>query len=121
MKKFILGAIATTLIATPILAATPAEAQQRRTEQTIRYKPNGTVVVKQTNNRKAQRQAARAWRKGERFNYRQATNYRVVNDYRARRLAPPPRGYRYVQSGNDAVLVGITSGIIASVLSGALR
>jgi Ni/Co efflux regulator RcnB len=36
-------------------------------------------------------------------------------------LRDAPRGYRWVQSGNDAVLVGITSGIIASVLAGAIR
>ena len=121
MKKFIIAALATTLVATPILAATPAEAQQRRAEQTIRYKPNGTVVVKQRDNRQVQRQVYRNWRKGERFNAREARNYRVVNDYRARRLAAPPRGYRYVQSGNDAALVGITSGLIGAVLAGALR
>jgi Ni/Co efflux regulator RcnB len=35
--------------------------------------------------------------------------------------ARSPRGYRYVQSGNDAVLVGITSGLIAAVVAGAIR
>lgn len=121
MKKFIAAAMATTLIATPILAASPAEAQQRRTEQTIRYKPHGNVVVRHQDNRRNDRQNVRNWRKGERFDRGQARNYRVVNDYRSHRLATPPRGYRYVQSGNDAVLVGITSGLIAAVLAGALR
>jgi Ni/Co efflux regulator RcnB len=34
---------------------------------------------------------------------------------------PPPRGYRWVRNGNDAVLIGITSGIVASVIAGAIR
>jgi Ni/Co efflux regulator RcnB len=36
-------------------------------------------------------------------------------------LRAPPRGYRYVQSGNDAVLVGVTSGIIAAIFANILR
>jgi len=33
----------------------------------------------------------------------------------------PPRGYHWVRNGDDALLVGITSGIIASVIVGATR
>ena len=43
-------------------------------------------------------------------------------DYRRyRRLRPPPRGYHYVRSGNDAILIGITSGIVAAVIADAIR
>jgi Ni/Co efflux regulator RcnB len=128
MKKLILAAVATTLVATPLLAATPAEAQ-RRTEQTVRYKPNGTVVVKERTVRGQparinQRQAYRQWRKGQRFDQRQARNYRQINDwraYRGNRLYAPPRGYRWVQSGNDALLVGVAGGVIGAVLAGAFN
>jgi Ni/Co efflux regulator RcnB len=61
------------------------------------------------------------FRKGERFDRRRAPNYAVVDYHRYRRLGPPPRGYRWVRSGNDAVLIGITSGIVASVIAGAIR
>jgi Ni/Co efflux regulator RcnB len=46
----------------------------------------------------------------------------VINDYRRwDRLRPPPRGYHRVRSGNDAQMVGIASGIVASVIVGAMR
>ena len=56
------------------------------------------------------------WRKGARLpaEYRHRQYY--VNDWRAHRLSAPPRGYRWVQHGNDYVLVAITSGIIAQLL-----
>lgn len=61
------------------------------------------------------------FRKGERFDRGRAPNYAVVDYHRYRRLSPPPRGYHWVRSGNDAVLVAITTGIVASVIAGAIR
>ena len=61
------------------------------------------------------------WKKGDRFDSRQATNYRTVDYRNYRSLKAPPRGYRWVQSGNDAVLIGITSGVVSSVVSGLFR
>ena len=40
----------------------------------------------------------------------------VVDDWRGHRLQRPPRGYHWVQTGPDYVLVAITTGIIASIL-----
>lgn len=40
----------------------------------------------------------------------------VVNDYRAYRLAPPPRGQQWVQVGGDYVLIGIATGLIANII-----
>ena len=40
----------------------------------------------------------------------------VVNDWRSHRLSAPPRGYQWMQSGGDYVLVAIATGIIASIL-----
>jgi len=40
-----------------------------------------------------------------------------VNDYRRYRLAPPPRGYRWVRPADDRyLLVEITSGLISQAL-----
>lgn len=122
MKKFILSAIAATLIAGP-LAATAAEAAPQRNERqttVVRQKPNGRVVVKQRTVAR-QPQYRTSWRKGERFDQRQARNYRQIDYRQYRGLRAPPRGYRYVQSGNDAVLVSIAGGVIASVIAGAIR
>ena len=40
----------------------------------------------------------------------------VVEDWRGHRLTPPPRGYHWVQTGADYVLVAVATGIIASIL-----
>ena len=113
MKKFLFAAVAATLVATPALAAAPQNHGGQRHQQ--------VKVVKKTVYKPASRAQARKWQRGQRFDSRYATNYRQV-DYRQHRgLRAPPRGYRYVQSGNDAVLVGVTSGIIAAIFSNILR
>jgi len=118
MKKFILGLVAATMVATPALAAAPIQHRGYETQRTlVTHRVNGTTVVKQT-----QRGGQyRNWRKGQRFDSRYARNYRQIDYRRYHGLRTPPRGYRYVQSGNDAVLVGITSGIIAAVFANAIR
>ncbi len=129
MKKFLLAAMSVTLVATPLLAAAPAEAAQRQNSQTIRYKPNGTVVVNNNRNnrqfvRQNQRIADRQWRKGQRFDRQQVRNYRQINDWRAyrnQRLYAPQRGQQWVRSGNDAVLISVASGLIGAVLAGAFN
>ena len=40
----------------------------------------------------------------------------VVEDWRGHHLSRPPRGQHWVRSGNDFVLIAITTGIIASIL-----
>jgi Ni/Co efflux regulator RcnB len=123
MKKFILSAIAASMIASPMVAS-EASAQgypQQRHETVVRHQPGRTVVVDRTVIRNDRPLYRNDWRRGERFDYRRARNYRVINDYRVYRLRTPPRGYHYVRSGNDAVLVGITSGVVAGIIAGALR
>lgn len=119
MKKFLLSAVAASLVAAPILAAAPADAAQRRQTTVVRHEPGRTVVTHRTVTR---RPAYRNWRRGERFDYRYARNYRVVTNYRSyHHLYAPPRGYHWVRSGNDAVLVAITGGLIGAVVAGAFN
>ncbi len=40
----------------------------------------------------------------------------VVDDWRGHHLSAPPRGYHWVQTGGDYVLVAVATGIIASLL-----
>jgi Ni/Co efflux regulator RcnB len=105
MKKLILAAVAASMLATPVLAAPAQDYGQR-------------------NHRVDTHQSApqyRSWQRGQRFDARYARNYRQV-DYRQHRgLRAPPRGYHYVQSGNDAVLVAVGTGIIAAIFANALR
>src|SRR5690242_17248921 len=129
MKKFLLSAAAATMVAAPMLAAVPAQAAQRHQTTVIKHKANGRTVIKQrkvVNTRPVYRTTYRTqhrnWSRGQRFDYRYAPNYRVVTNYRSyHRLYTPPRGYHWVRSGNDAVLVAITSGLIGAVIGGAFN
>ena len=57
-----------------------------------------------------------AWQRGDRLpNDYRARRY-VVNDWRGHHLSAPPRGYHWVQAGNDYVLAAIATGVIASIL-----
>ena len=56
------------------------------------------------------------FRRGARIPVYLRSNQYVVNDWRAYRLAAPPRGYHYVQVGGDFVLVAIATGIIANII-----
>jgi Ni/Co efflux regulator RcnB len=40
----------------------------------------------------------------------------VVEDWRGHRLSAPPRGYHWVQTGGDYVLVAIATGVILQLL-----
>lgn len=40
----------------------------------------------------------------------------VVNDWRVHHLNAPPRGYHWVQTGGDYVLVAIATGVILQIL-----
>ncbi|MDA8453928.1 RcnB family protein [Acidovorax sp. GBBC 3334] len=40
----------------------------------------------------------------------------VVQDWRVHQLAPPPRGYHWVQNGPDYLLVTVGSGVIAQIV-----
>ncbi|MBS0336075.1 MAG: RcnB family protein [Proteobacteria bacterium] len=42
----------------------------------------------------------------------------VVNDWRGYNLTAPPRGYQWVQSGSDFILVTIATGVILQLLLG---
>ena len=44
------------------------------------------------------------------------TRYYVVDDWRGHDLHAPPRGYHWVQTGADFVLIAIATGLIAELL-----
>lgn len=137
MKKIIAAALAASLVATPVFAAPNYNNNGNHYGQTARghgndsYNNRGygnrddarrTTTVRQTVVRpNARYNQHRQWRTGQRFDRQYATNYREIRNYGSYRLRTPPRGYHWVQSGNDAILVGITSGIISAILSNALR
>jgi Ni/Co efflux regulator RcnB len=112
VKKFIIATAAAAIALTGMTApafAYPGHDNHQRVEHRTVIKQ---VVVKPQ---------YRSWRKGQRFDSHYARNYRVISNPRGYRLHDAPRGYRWVQSGNDAVLVGITSGIVAAIMANAIR
>ncbi len=141
MKKFILIAAAATLFAVPANAA-PGGRNDRAVHKLQRQQvaPRAGRNAVQVRNvyrqpvqvRNVYRQPVRVqqvrvqanrghrWSRGQRFDRRYATNYRVIDNYRAYHLNAPPTGYRYVQSNNDIVLVAIASGIIGAVFGNLL-
>jgi Ni/Co efflux regulator RcnB len=122
-KKILMALATTTLVASPVVTAQAQATPQRQetTRTVIKQKPNGRTVVKQQTTVRKAAPAPRRWAKGQRFDRRQATNYRVINNYRDYRLSAPPRGYQWVRSGNDAVMIAITSGLIGAVVGSAIR
>ncbi|WP_315760143.1 RcnB family protein [Sphingomonas sp. Y38-1Y] len=126
-KKLMLAGVAASMVAAPTLAS--AAPQNYRV---IKERPNRTVVVDRgpgyrertvIRHNDARRFNQRNWQRGQRFDRRYATNYRQIDyrGYRNRGVYAPPRGYQWVQSGNDAVLVALASGLIGAVIGGALR
>ena len=144
MKKFLMALAVTTMAVSPMVTAQAQAAQYRSVEKTVKNghgkrvvqktvtQHNGKRVVTKTTTRKsAQRDrydgrrygavSQRHWAKGQRFDRRYATNYRVIHNPRAYRLSNAPRGYQWVRSGNDAVLIAISSGLIGAVIGNAIR
>jgi Ni/Co efflux regulator RcnB len=119
MKKLVLGLVAASLAATPMVATAAPQHYGSQQHTVVKQRPNGTVVTRTTY--KPAPVQYRAWHKGQRFDSHYARNYRQIDYRQVRGLKAPPRGYRYVQSGNDAVLVGITSGIVAAVFANLIR
>ncbi|WP_395026623.1 RcnB family protein [Comamonas odontotermitis] len=58
------------------------------------------------------------WVRGSRVPPEYREHIYVVNDWRGHRLSSPPRGYHWIQSGGDYLLVAIASGVIAQIVFG---
>jgi len=55
------------------------------------------------------------WVRGERF-YAPSYRYLVVNDWYRWNLRRPPYGYHWVRSGDDFLLVALSTGLILDVM-----
>ena len=55
------------------------------------------------------------WRRGGYLPHEYRNHQYVVDDWRGHRLSRPPRGYQWVQVGNDYVLAAIATGLIANL------
>lgn len=111
MKKSLLVALALSFFAAPVVTAVEASAQSRHQVQEMRQ---GHHDVRR--DRKQVRQNRRpAWiKQGGRY---QRGGSRISN-YKRYGLRAPGRNQRWVKVDNTYILVGITSGIIASIVAG---
>lgn len=57
-----------------------------------------------------------AYYRGDRLPYNDRGRQYVVDDWHGHGLRSPPRGYHWVQSGGDYVLVAIATGVILDLL-----
>ena len=58
------------------------------------------------------------WQRGYRVPPQYRSHHYVVYDWRGHHLSAPPRGYQWVQNGSDYLLIGIATGVIASMVLG---
>nr|WP_314447340.1 RcnB family protein [uncultured Sphingomonas sp.] len=116
MKKFILAAVAASTLFSGTAMAAPYQRGDDRGPVEYRQDHRGHQQVQV---RKVKQVTTRQFRRGDRFDQRYARNYREIRSPRAYNLRQPARGYRWVQNGDDALLVGITSGIIAAIVANA--
>ncbi|WP_417591333.1 RcnB family protein [Parasphingorhabdus sp.] len=140
MKKFLMALAVTTMAVSPVVTAqaeaAPHQSSKKTTTHKTVQKTTASKQGKRTVTRTVTQQKAaparytrtsvtvkqnhRNWSKGQKFDRRYATNYRVIDNPRAYRLSNAPRGYQWVRSGNDAVLIAVTSGIIGAVIGNAI-
>ncbi|MCH4545842.1 RcnB family protein [Rhizobium changzhiense] len=107
MKKIFAALLSASFLLSPMVVSQASADDHRRPPIVVQKK----VVVKKTVVRSH-------WKRGYRVNASERRRFSNVNDYRRYRLAPPPRGYRWVRADNDYLLIGVTSGIISSVIAG---
>ena len=122
MKKIALAAAtASVLIAAPASAQTFGRHNDRGRVEQVQQSRFGNQAFGQRyfgqRNFQVRNVQARRWMQGERFDSRYASNYRIIGNSYRNRVAP--RGYRWVQSGNDAVLVALASGLIGAIIGNA--
>ncbi len=60
----------------------------------------------------------KSFKKGEKFDKSRAKDYRVVDYKSFKKLPAPKRGYRYVRSGSDVLLIGTSSLKVYAVYNG---
>ncbi|MFA1626815.1 RcnB family protein [Rhizobium mongolense] len=102
MKKIFTTLLSVSFLITPIAFASEASAAEHRHPVVVEKK----VVVHKYR-----------WTKGHRMTAAERRHMAEVRDYRRYRLSAPPRGYRWVRVDNEFLLIGVTSGIVSSIIA----
>ena len=130
MKRFFLSAVAAAMLAT-----TGAYADNRPVVREVQYTQNHqghavrrdrkVVIEKKVVKRKVVERRAeqrkvvtkkQRWGKGQRMS--DWRKREAVRDYRRHGLRQPGRNQQWIRVDNSYILIGVTSGIIASILAG---
>ncbi len=106
MKKTVLALIAATVLAAPFAA----QAQDRGFDPRNNHRGPDVVQKKKV-------VVTKRWERGHRVSPQDRRRFSEVRDYRRYRLSAPPRGYHWVRSDNQYLLIGITSGLISSIIT----
>lgn len=107
MKKLVALMLAARVLAAPMAQARDGHRYSDRSRHVERQVQVGKkVVVKKP-----------WWNRGHRLSAAERRHLRDVRDYHRYRLSAPSRGYRWFKVDNDFLLIGITSGIISSIIA----
>ena len=121
MRILISGALALALTIPSVAVAQDRHDRHQQTEQMKR--PTQSQQTRQSGparkgtTTKQRSVKAHKFTKGDRFERSRAQNYRRI-DYRTQsRLSAPSRGFVWVRSGNDALLVRLSNNVVARVVN----
>ena len=125
MKRFIISALAVTMLAGTALTGTAAMAAPQRHDSYERHDDRRDYRDDRRDDRRDyrdgrrdQRQAYHRYMRGQRLDARYRDNRYYVSDYHRYGLRTPPRGYRWQRVDNDYILAAVATGLIASVIIG---
>ena len=110
MKRLILTAVAASMLALPIATAdaAPRAGSYERAHRDVQVERN-IVIKKKTEKRYG-------WQRGAK--YRDWKRHQAVRDWHRYGLYRPGRGQQWIRVGNDYLLVGVVSGLIAGIVAG---
>lgn len=98
---------------------TQPRGQQDRHETQARQRDQRNYQDRAQNDQRRESRGAgpnHAYYPGQRMPAQYRQRQYVVNDWRGHNLSAPPRGYHWVQSGADFVLVAVATGVILQLL-----
>ena len=112
------------LASIPSFAQTPRQDAREARQDLREARRDMREAQRDLRNAREERREARRYynahgpefRRGGRLPPELRDRHYVVTDWRRHRLAPPPRGYQWVQVGPDYVLAAIATGVIANLI-----
>jgi Ni/Co efflux regulator RcnB len=115
VKRFILSAVAASMLAVPAVQAAPLNTHQAKIEYVAQKHADKRVIVKKkVVTKKVVRK--NQWKRGQK--YSAWKRHQSVRDWHRHGLRRPARGQEWIRVGNDYLLVSVVSGVIAGLIAG---